>query len=219
MKKQTKRDALLVGVLILQAVVITAMTAQIVLLSRFVSAQGRPAKLSASAEDPLKGEPGAPVTIVEFSDFQCPYCARFAQQTLPQLLERYVATGKARFVYRDFPLDFHPVAQKAAEAAECADEQGKFWEYHDLIFARQASLSLENLKSWAVELGLDAGAFNTCLDSGAMAGEVGEDAQAGRAAGVTGTPAFLVNGQLITGARPVEAFAAAIEQELAAPKT
>ena len=111
------------------------------------------------------------------------------------------------------------MAQKAAEAAECADEQGKFWEYHDLIFARQASLSLENLKSWAVELGLDAGAFNTCLDSGAMAGEVGEDAQAGRAAGVTGTPAFLVNGQLITGARPVEAFAAAIEQELAAPKT
>src|SRR3989338_199678 len=100
-----------------------------------------PARIKASADDdPFKGSKDAPVTIIEFSDYQCPYCARFDQQTLPALTDNYINTGKVKFVYRDFPLAFHKNAQKASEASECADEQGKFWEMHDKIFENQQAL-------------------------------------------------------------------------------
>lgn len=166
-------------------------------------------------DDPVLGNPNAPVTIVEFSDFECPYCGRFHQQTFPQLFEEYIKTGKVKFVFRDFPLGFHQFAQKASEASECADEQGKYWEYHSTIFQNQASLSLENLKLWAKQLGLNEGKFNSCLDSGAMAAEVQNDMTEGSQFGVTGTPAFFINGKSISGAQPFDVFKQMIDAELA----
>ena len=168
-----------------------------------------------SGDDPMKGDKDAPVTIVEFSDFQCPYCGKFFTDTLPLIQKNYIDTGKAKLVFQDYPLSFHQFAHKAAEAAECADEQGAFWKYHDKIFQNQQSLNLDNLKVWASDLGLNTKKFNTCLDSGAMVSEVQGDMAEGTNLGVSGTPAFLVNGQLITGAQPFEAFKQIIDAELA----
>jgi len=166
-------------------------------------------------DDPVLGEDNAPVTIIEFSDFQCPYCARFREQTFDQIKENYIDTGKVKFVYRDFPLSsIHPMAQKAAEASECADEQGKFWEYHDKIFAGQSSLSIDNLKQWANDLGLDTAKFNSCLDSGKYESEVKNDLSDGSAAGGRGTPYFLVGNTALSGAYPFDSFKQAIESQL-----
>ena len=158
-------------------------------------------------DDPVKGDSKAPITVIEFSDFQCPFCERFYTQTLPQIEENYIKTGKVKLVYRDFPLtSLHPMAQKTAEAAECADDQGKFWEYHNKIFENQAALSIDSLKKWAADLGLDTGEFNSCLDSGKMASEVNKDLQEGSNAGVQGTPSFIINGQMVSGAQPYSVF-------------
>lgn len=165
-------------------------------------------------DDAVKGDADAPVTIVEFSDFECPFCGRYAEQTYPQIVEEYIETGKVKYIFRDFPLSFHANAQKAAEAAECAGEQGKYFEMHDLLFANQDSLSVENYKQWAEDLGLDTEQFNTCLDSGEMADEVAADFTYGQQIGVTGTPAFFINGKMISGAQPYEVFKQAIEEEL-----
>jgi len=166
-------------------------------------------------DDPFLGDEDAPLTIIEFSDFQCPFCGRFKSQTLGQIIETYVDTGKVKFVYRDFPLSsIHPLAQKAAEASECADDQGKFWEYHDLIFEKQGSLSLSNLKSWAVELGLNSAEFDSCLDSGKHAKEVADDLSDASRAGGRGTPFFIVGTQTLSGAQPFSAFQQAIESQL-----
>lgn len=184
-------------------------------------AQNSPPKANAALDmktladdDPFKGDANAPVTIVEWSDFQCPFCSRFYKDTLSQIEEKYVKTGKVKLVYRDFPLSFHPFAQKAAEAAECANEHGKFWEMHDKIFDNQATLSIENLKTWAGVIGLDTGSFNDCLDSGKMAGEVQKDLNDGTSAGIRGTPGFIINGVSISGAQPYANFEAAIEAAL-----
>jgi len=143
--------------------------------------------------DPIEGDSGAPVTIVEFSDFQCPFCGSFYRGTLPAIRSQYVDTGKAKFIYRDFPLSsIHPEAQKAAEAAECAFGQGKFWEMHDKIFENQQSISLASYKQWAKDLGLDSAEFDQCLDSGAKASEVQADFSAGNTVGVSGTPSFVI---------------------------
>jgi len=166
-------------------------------------------------DDPSMGNENAPVTIVEFSDFQCPYCSRFRTQTFDQIKQEYIDTGKVRFVYRDFPLSsIHPMAQKAAEAAECADEQDKFWEYHDGIFANQASLSIDNMKKWAKDLGLDSSKFNSCLDSEKYANEVRNDLSDATKTGGQGTPYFLVGNTQLSGAYPFEAFQQAIESQL-----
>jgi protein-disulfide isomerase len=165
-------------------------------------------------DDAVKGDPNAPVTIVEFSDFECPFCARFYTQTLPQIEEKYIETGKVKLVYRDFPLSFHQMAQKAAEAAECADDQDMFWEMHDQIYENQDSLSLENLKAWASDLGLDTDDFNDCLDTGKYEQEVKDDMAEGASYGVRGTPAFFINGKAVTGAQPYAVFEAAIEEAL-----
>lgn len=173
-----------------------------------------------SDDDPFLGNPDAPVTIVEFGDFQCPFCGRFAATTEKEIIETYVKTGKAKFVYRDFPLtSIHEEAQKSAEASECADEQGKFWEYHDLLYARQDKLSVASYKAWAGELSLNTGQFNQCLDSGKYMAEVQKDFEDGQVAGVNGTPGTFVNNRLLEGALPNPAedfarFAAAIEEEL-----
>ncbi|MFH1399157.1 MAG: thioredoxin domain-containing protein [Candidatus Woesearchaeota archaeon] len=166
-------------------------------------------------DDSVKGDPNAPVTIIEFSDFECPYCARFYQQTFDQIEEEYLKTGIAKIVFRDFPLVFHKNAQKAAEAAECAGEQGKYWEMHNILFEQGVAGGTDTFKKYAAELALNTPLFNTCLDSGTMEAEVKKDMQEGIAAGVKGTPAFIINGQLVSGAQPFENFKQVIDAKLA----
>jgi protein-disulfide isomerase len=162
-------------------------------------------------DDAVLGKEDAPVTIIEFSDYQCPFCGRHFTQTYPQLKKDYVDTGKIKIVFRDFPLNsIHPQAQKAAEAAECAGEQGKYWEMHDKLFENQGALDVASLKSYAQTLGLNTADFNSCLDSGKMASEVAKDLSDGQSYGVQGTPAFFVEGKLISGAQPYSVF----QQEL-----
>jgi len=177
--------------------------------------QQQPSRIEVSVDDdPVRGSENAPVTIIEFSEFECPFCGRFFQQTLPQIEENYIKTGKVRHVFRDFPLTFHQYAQKAAEASECADEQGKFWEYHDKLFENQNALDTGSLKQYAKDLGLDTAKFNSCLDSGKMTSEVQKDFSDGAQSGVSGTPTFFINGIQIVGAQPYSAFEQLIEQEL-----
>lgn len=161
---------------------------------------------------PVRGEASAPVTIVVFADFECPYCSR-AAQTVEQVRAAYA--GKVRVVFRHFPLSFHPKASKAAEAAACADEQGQFWAFHDALFEGQ-ELELEAMKASALRLGLDAKRFDACLDSGRMAAVVLRDQAAGGKLGVSGTPAFFINGVMLSGAQPEEAFRRIIDDELKA---
>lgn len=152
----------------------------------------------------IRGDFNAPITLVEFSDFECPFSGRH-YPTLDKISNDY--KGKIRWVYKHFPLSFHQNAQKAAEASECASEQGKFWEYHDKLFENQSTgYSLEKFKQWAKDLRLGSGKFNDCLDSGKFAQKVKDDFQEGTQKGVNGTPATFVNGQLISGALPYESF-------------
>jgi protein-disulfide isomerase len=164
--------------------------------------------------DKVKGAADAAVTIIEFSDYQCPFSTRFYSQTLPQIEKNYIKTGKAKFVYRDFPLAFHQNAQKAAEATECAAQQGKFWEYHETLFENQKALDMASLKQYAKNLGLDMQRFNGCLDSGKMADEVKKDMADAQKYGVQGTPCFFINGIKVDGAQPYGVFAEIIEKEL-----
>jgi protein-disulfide isomerase len=166
-------------------------------------------------DDPFMGPEGAAVTIVEFSDFQCPYCQRAAEQMVPQILAQY--GDRVRFVYRDFPLyQIHPQAVAASLAAECADDQGKFWEYHDLLFDNQSALDDASLKGYAAELGLDQATFDECYTSRQHLDEVQGDFDDGNAYGVSGTPTFFVNGLRIVGAVPFATMQQAIENALAA---
>jgi protein-disulfide isomerase len=166
-------------------------------------------------DDHILGDENAPVTIIEYSDFQCPYCGRLYRNALKDIKENYVDTGKVKFVFRHFPLSFHEFAQKAAEAAECAGEQGKFWEYHDKLFENQNALKIDDLKKYASELGLDTTQFNDCLDSGKYKERVKSDSSLGQSQGVSGTPASFVNGIKVSGAQPFSAFQQIIEAELA----
>lgn len=165
--------------------------------------------------DHVLGNPNAKVAVIEYSDFECPFCGRMFKETLPKLKENFIKSGEAKFIYRHFPLrSIHQNAQKAAEASECASEQGKFWEYHDMIFQRQNSLGVDSFKLWAKELGLNANQFNSCLDSGKYASRIDVDYNEGLALGVNGTPATFVNGNLISGAVPFEEFDRVIKEEL-----
>jgi len=172
-------------------------------------------------DDPILGNKNAPVAIIEFSDFQCPFCRAFWEESLPQIKKEFIDTGKAKLIYRDYPLSFHSMAMPSAQAAECADEQGKFWEMHDKIFGEQDKLgqgtvtyAVQDIKGWAAEIGLNASKFNNCLDSGKYKTEVDKDFADGTAAGVTGTPSIFINGRLIVGAQPFASFKAIIEEEL-----
>jgi len=173
-------------------------------------------------DDPALGNPNAKVTVIEFSDFQCPFCRVLWKDTLPQLKKEYIDTGKIRFVYRDYPLPFHEGAAPYAQAAQCADDQGKFWEYHDKIFQEQDKsgqgtvpfVGVATLKTWARDLGLDGGSFDQCLDSDKYKAEVEKDAADGVAAGVSGTPSTFVNGRILVGAQPFDAFKKLIDEEL-----
>jgi protein-disulfide isomerase len=165
------------------------------------------------AGHPAKGPETAPVTIVEFSDFECPFCSRVVP-TIDQVRGRY--GDKVRIVFRQFPLNsIHPNAQKASEASLCANDQGKFWEMHDAMFADQKKLSIADLKATAARLGLDAAKFDACLDGGTYSERVAADVKAGSEAGVSGTPAIFINGRMLSGAQPFEALSKVIDEELA----
>lgn len=164
------------------------------------------------ASGPVRGDATAPVTIVEFADFECPYCSR-AAQTVEKVLAAY--PDKVKLVFKHFPLTFHPKAPKAAEAAACAGEQGRFWEFHDALFTDQ-QLEVDAMKAQAVRLGLDGSKFDACLDSGRMAAAVKKDQGVGTQLGVSGTPAFFINGVMLSGAQPEDAFHRIIDDELRA---
>jgi len=168
-------------------------------------------RIEVEAKGPARGPSSAPVTIVEFSDFQCPYCSKEIP-VIERLMKEY--DGKVRLVFRNYPLDFHPFAQKAAEAGACAQEQGKFWELHDKMFGNQGKLGVDDLKGYAKSVGVDASKFDKCLDSGEKKALVEEDLKAGSAAGVNGTPAFFINGVFINGAQPYEQMKQAVDREL-----
>ena len=183
---------------------------------------------SLADDDPSLGDPNAPVTFVEFGDFQCPFCNRFFREAEAQIIERYVKTGKVRFVYRDFAF-LGAESNAAAEAAECADEQGKFWPYHDRLYnfiwdsyfgknqngENVGAFSAANLERFASETGLDAGSFRECTSSRRYQAEVEKDTADGRAAGVSGTPTAFINGKILVGALPFGQFEVAIEEALA----
>jgi len=190
-----------------------------------INPDGQPAagaKVQVSADDdPVMGSKNAKVTVIEFSDFQCPFCRSFWRDTFSQIKKEYIDTGKVKFVYRDYPLSFHPMAMPSAQAAECADDQGKFWEMHDKIFGEQEKLgqgtvtfAVSDLKKWAAAIGLNAGQFNQCLDSGKYKAEVDKDFADGSASGVSGTPSLFINGRLLVGAQPFASFKAIIDEEL-----
>jgi protein-disulfide isomerase len=165
---------------------------------------------------PSKGADNAPVTIVKFEDFECPFC-RNVQPTLREVLARY--DGKVRIVHKDLPLQaIHPQAQIAAEAARCAGEQGKYWEYHDTLYAKAPKLAAVDLKSYAKEKALDSAKFDQCLDSGKHKASVQKDLAEGAQLGITGTPTFFINGRETSGALPMESFAAIIDDELGGAK-
>lgn len=181
-------------------------------------------KLDLDDDGALKGDADAEVTIIEFSDFECPFCGRFYSETLPQIVKNYIDTGKVNMVYKDFPLPFHQSAKIAAIASECAEEQGKFWEMHDKLFEGQSSwgnqgpsVSVPAFKQYASDLKLDTNKFNSCLDSEKYASEVdGDMAEAGSY--VSGTPSFFIGNDdgytLLVGAQPFSAFQQAIEDKL-----
>jgi protein-disulfide isomerase len=170
-----------------------------------------PRQTVSAGKSPAKGGANALVEVIEFADFQCPFCLA-ASPTVKRVLDTY--GDRIRFVYRNYPLPNHPQARPAAEAAQCANEQGKFWPYHDRLFAEAGKLSDADLKKAAADLGMDAARFNTCVDEHRYKEVVEADQQAGNDAGVNGTPAFFVNGRLLSGAQPFEAFKKVIDEEL-----
>jgi protein-disulfide isomerase len=183
-----------------------------------------------TGDGPFKGAPDARVTVVEFSDYQCPFCGRHARETLPKIDETYIKTGKVKYVFRDFPLErIHPDAVKAAEAAHCAGESGKYWEMHDRLFGDQKAMAVKDLVLHAQALGADGPAFEQCLDNAKYATQVRQAFNDGRRAGVRATPTFFIgltqpSGGKITaavvlqGAQSFADFQEAIEKLLSSPK-
>ncbi len=182
-------------------------------------AQNQPAAptgpVDVSAEnDAVRGDANAPVTIVEFSDFQCPFCGKYFSETFGQIKSQYIDTGKVKYIFRDFPLSFHQNAKNAAMAAECVKAEGGdkvYFEYHDTLYKNQNSLDADNLKKFAKDLGVD---ISKCLDDQKYASEVDADMADGQKYGVKGTPAFFIDGNLLSGAQPFSAFQTAIDAEL-----
>lgn len=168
-------------------------------------------EVAITPNDPVRGNSQAKVTIIEFSDFQCPFCGR-AEPTLKQIFETY--GDQVKLVYKNFPLPFHEHAQDAAIAALCAKDQGKFWEYHDVLFQNQDSLKITDLKKYASDLSLKTQNFNSCLEDKKYKGQIEADMMEGNKLGVRGTPAFFINGRLVSGAQPFENFRTIIDEEL-----
>ncbi len=167
------------------------------------------------------GDPDAPVTIVEYSDYQCPYCRQYTLETMPQVVQTYVDAGLVRYVFRDFPLSIHPNARKAANAARCAGEQGRFWSMHERLFESQGewasqpqAQALEVFGRYAADLGLDADAFGECVATDRFAEQIAQDVQTGQQAGIGGTPSFVIDGKILRGAHPFSSFQQMVEAAL-----
>jgi protein-disulfide isomerase len=173
-------------------------------------------KIASRGDAPTIGS--GKVQIVEFSDFQCPYCKQFFSDDFNQIKTNYIDTGKVTFTFRHFPLPFHQNAQKAAEAAECANRQGQFWPYHEILFTKAngdgTGLEISSLKQYASDLGLNTAKFNSCLDNGEATDTVKKDAAEGAKDGVNGTPTIFVDGKMIVGAEPYANFAQEIDAAL-----
>jgi protein-disulfide isomerase len=192
----------------------------VLLLSPSPSAsQSKSANELLVGQGPILGSASAPVTIIEFSDFQCSYCKRFWADTLPKLKEAYVDQGKVRFLYRHFAI-LGKHSEQAAQAAECAAEQGKFWEYHDQLFKNQGGLAFTEakLRQYAREIGLNSGGFDSCLASGKHKKKVERETTAAAYLGGRGTPFFVVNQRHLVGAQPFDVFRKVIDEELESAK-
>ena len=181
------------------------------------------AKFVSVDDDPVLGNANAKVTIIEFGDYQCPSCRLFWREIEPRLKKEYIDTGKVKLVFRDFPIQqIHPEATIAAMAAQCAADQGKYWEYHDRIFRQQdrgsddvVRFKAADLKKWGADIRLDTAVFNACIDSARHQDEVAKDYADGTAAGIQGTPTFFINGRVVGGAQSFPVFKKIIDEELA----
>jgi len=179
------------------------------------------------SKEPFKGAANAKVAIIEFSDFQCPFCGRYDKDTYPQIAKDYIDTGKVKYIWRDYPLESHQNAENAAEAAHCAGEQGKFWEMHDRLFANQQNITAADLPKHAEALGLSTTVFQQCLDSGRYVTDIKKDIADAGTVGISGTPSFLIgvvqpNGSVkltkkLVGAKPYSEFKSAIDPLLTPP--
>jgi len=154
----------------------------------------------------IEGKQNASVTIVEFSDYECPYCQRFYKTTYQQIKQEYIDTGKVNLIFKNFPLNIHKNSEKAAEAALCAGQQEKYYEMYDLLFKEGVKGGVPEFKEYAKRLNLNENAFNTCLDSGIMKKTIQNEIKQGKKLGVTGTPTFFINGQMVLGAQPLNIF-------------
>ena len=172
------------------------------------------------------GKSDAPLTLVAFTDFQCPFCGRFETTTFPEIKKNYIDTGKLRLIVRDLPLsDMHPFALKAAQSVHCAGDQGKFWEMKELVFKNQNKLDVDALAGYAKDLSLSGDTFKSCMADGKHLKEIGDEARYAQSLGINGTPTFIlgkttggsVEGRVIVGAQPLEAFSAVIDEMLGKP--
>ncbi len=216
-RRQAGRRRWLIGAAI-AALLIVAAVALRPSVTEVVSAGGGGAAATVSYSAPVLGDPSAPVTIVEYADFQCPSCGAFARGTEPELVKRYIGTGKAKLVWKNFAW-IGSESKVAAQAAACAGDQNRFWEYHDYLYAHQrgensGTFTAPNLKAFAGAVGLDRTGFDACLDSGRYKAAVDSDFSEVRSLNFTGTPTFLVNGTQIVGPTASQMFAL-IDQKLA----
>jgi protein-disulfide isomerase len=196
------------------------------MFAAFASSAAAQAKFIGVDDDPVLGDAKAAVTIIEFGDYQCPSCRLFWRDVEPRLKKEYIDTGKVKLVFRDFPIvENHPEAIVAAVAAQCAADQGKYWQYHDKLFREQDNrgddiirFKVADLKKWGADLRLDTAAFNQCVDSARYKDEVAKDYADGEGVGIRGTPTFFINGRFIGGAQPYPVFKKVIDEELAKAK-
>ena len=182
------------------------------------AAPGTPVTIAIKNGTPFLGNANAKVTVVEFADYECPFCEQWYQTVMPQIKSQYIDTGKIKFIYQDFAF-LGPDSNTAAEASHCAEDQGKFWNYHDYLFNNQGAegsgwATAVHQKQFAQAVGLDTSQFNSCLDSGKYKQEVLDETAAGRTYGVTGTPTVFINGVAIVGAQPFSQFQSAIDADL-----
>ncbi len=214
-KKKNNRPLYMFSLSIIAAAIITSLAVLLIFFKPAANTNGNQTGRILIDDDPMLGSANAKVTIVEFSEFVCPFCGRFARETFPQIKANYIDTGKVKFVFRDFIV--HASAQIASEASQCAYEQGndKYWAYNEKLFSNQSALDIGSLKAHAAALGLDTAKFDACLDSGKYKNEVDKDTSDGEAYGVTGTPTFFINGKKLVGAQPYAKFQAEIDAALA----
>lgn len=196
------------------AILLVSVVSNFFMISRLTDYVGPP-KIKAQGGAGFVGKADAPVTLVMYTDYQCSYCARWYQQTYAALKENFIDTGLVRFEVKNFPLSFHPNAMISANAAECAEAQGSFIEYHEILYQNQGALDRASLIRYAGQVGIDTAKFTTCLDSDTFVEDINAEAAEGASLGVTGTPGFVMNGQnLPLGASPYSAFEAEINKAL-----